>query len=90
MLDLFNSSFAPAYAVLIIIAVVAWFKKIPGATNPNLEAIWPAVAIVVGIATQIYYASMNAIPFNQAIGVGIILGLTAAGLYKVADKVGGS
>ena len=90
MQDLFNNAFGPAAAVLIIVAVVTWFKMIPGAQNEKLNFIWPAVAIVTGIGTQIYYALINGLPINTAIGIGIVLGLTAAGLYKIADKIGGS
>ncbi|MDD5013842.1 MAG: hypothetical protein PHW73_01910 [Atribacterota bacterium] len=89
MIDIINSSFAPAFAVFIVIAIVAWFKMIPGAQNENLKALWPGVAIMAGIGTQIYYALITGQSINLAIGVGVVIGLTAAGLYKVADKASG-
>lgn len=90
METIFKQMFAPQYVILLIIAVVAWFKMIPGAQNENLKALWPGVAVITGIITQVYYALIIGEPINLAIGVGVGLGLMAAGLYKVADKIGGS
>jgi hypothetical protein len=88
-LDLFIQVFSPIPFIGLIIAVVNWFKMIPGAEKESLNALWPAVAIAVGIAGQIVYVLLIGQPelINMAIAIGSVLGLAAAGLYKFADKL---
>jgi hypothetical protein len=89
-IELFTQVFSPLAFIAVIIAVVNWFKMIPGAENENLHAIWPAVAIGVGIAGQVVYVLLTnqAELLGQAVAIGVVLGLAAAGLYKFADKIG--
>lgn len=88
-LELFKSVFAPIAFIAVIIAVVAWFKMIPGAENEKLKAVWPGVAIAVGIAGQVVFVILMGQPelIKIAIAIGVVLGLAAAGLYKFGDKI---
>lgn len=88
-LELFKSVFAPMAFIAVIIAVVAWLKMIPGAENEELKAVWPAVAIVVGIIGQIVFVLILGTPelIPMSIAIGFVLGLAAAGLYKFGDKI---
>lgn len=88
-LELFESVFAPLAFIGAIIAVVNWFKMIPGADNENLKAVWPGVAIAVGMIGQIVFVVLTGQPelIPVAIAIGFILGLAAAGLYKLSDKI---
>lgn len=79
-------------APLVVIALVNLAKRL-GLSGAGPLAL---VAVLLGIALSVSdYAFLSEGAYTPAgwytsVAAGLILGLTAAGLYDVADKVGGS
>lgn len=77
---------------LVVIALVNLAKRL-GLSGAGPLALL-AVILGVGLALGDYLAlggqSATAAGVYTAIATGLILGLTAAGLYDVADKIGGT
>jgi len=92
ILELFKGILGPVTLGLAIIGIINWFKMFPGAQNPDLAPLWPGIAGILGSALLSLYAWIlfgitNIKDVTIVIVVGFFLGLSVAGLYKLADKI---
>jgi len=93
ILGLFKTILGPGMIVGAIVAIVNWFKMFPGAQDPKKAPLWPGVAGILGAILLMLYAwilfSITGIKdVTVVVIVGFFLGLSTAGLYKLADKIG--
>lgn len=83
--DLFLQFFGGLLAVPAIVAIVNLIKKIK-----DIGAYNALVALALGIGSQLWvvftYGNIDKISINAAIGVGVIIGLAASGLYDITKK----
>jgi len=86
--ELFLMGFAAFLAVPAIKAIVNLIKKIAGKYNVDLGAWNALIAVALGIGTQLWiiwtFEMMSKLVVSSAIGVGILVGLAAAGLYDTS------
>lgn len=92
IIALFKTILGPAAIGAAIVAIVNWFKIIPGAQDPKLSALWPGVAAVLGgglftLYAWVVFGLASAQHIVIVAIVGFFLGLAAAGIYKLADKI---
>lgn len=77
---------------LVVIALVNLAKRLglTGAGPLALLAVLLGIGLAVGDHLALSGEPATAAGIYTAIATGLILGLTAAGLYDVADKIGGT
>lgn len=96
--ELFIERFGPLGVGATIIAILNWIKLIPplyrdkSKLKGRMKPYYPLIAIILGIIINLIilwtFGEMTKVYVVSAIGVGVVIGLGAAGVYTLVKKIG--